>query len=168
MRIIRALTGLAVAACLIVIPASAAHAQSYVPREVTLTISRSALLVGEDATLHGLRYVPLSVITVTVSFQSGGGPLRQATIVPNQPVADQAGNWSAVLHAFVAGTLVITATDDEGNSATLVVRILTAGLPRTGAKGPLGNWALSGLGALVAGILIVVAVRSRHRRERRG
>jgi hypothetical protein len=168
MRIIRALTGLAVAACLIVIPASAAHAQSYVPREVTLTISRSTLFVGGDATLHGVRYVPLSVITVTASFQAGTGPVREVTFVPQRPVADQAGNWSAVLHALVAGTIVITATDDQGNTATVVVRVLAAGLPRTGAKGPLGNWALSGLGALVAGILIVVAVRSRHRRERRG
>jgi hypothetical protein len=168
MRIIRALTGLAVAACLTVVPASAAHAQSYVPREVNLTISKSVVLVGEAVTLHGQDFVPLSTIILTGNFQPGTATSRQAIFIPGQPVADQAGNWSAVLRASTVGTLIITATDDEGNRAALVVRILAVGLPRTGAKGPLGNWALSGLGALVAGILLVVALRSRQRRERRG
>ncbi len=75
--------------------------------------------------------------------------------------------------AGAAGLATITATGPGGRAATILLQVLPnqnggggGGLPRTGTKGPVNDWALGGLAALVAGILILVVVRSSQRRRR--
>jgi membrane anchored protein len=171
--------------------AGPAHAQSYPPQSEGLTVSESTLSAGESFTVSGDGAKPGATVaftfTLTRSSSALGasrrvvaaGPGLARTVAAVRPQAQSSvslGSTTANADGEFSARLTIPANTDPGVYtltassggevlAVVTIRVVAAssagGLPFTGTD--VGPGLAIGASLIVAGGLLLVAVRRRHR-----